>query len=202
MPAPSRSSLKPASCAEHPRARQRGLSLIELVMALVIISVAVAGTLMVFNTTVRGSADPLVRKQALAVAEALLNEVLAQPYTYCDPQDPAYDAAPPPASAAACSGPSQATPGPTPGESRFSATNPYDNVGDYHGYTSTGFAGLDGAAVPGLADYTVSVSVTQAGATFSLPADAALRVAVRVTGRGESVTLIGYRMRYAPNVTG
>lgn len=194
----SRSSPRPVSFAE----RQRGLSLIELVMALIILSVAVSGILMVFSYTVRGSADPLVRKQAIAVAEAMLNEVLAQPYTYCDPQDPAYDAATPPASAAACSGPSQVAPGPTPGESRFSPTAPFDNVADYHGYSSTGVFGLDGAAVQGLADYTVAVSVTHAGATFGLPADAALRVEVRVTGRGESVALTGYRMRHAPGVTG
>ena len=40
------------------------------------------------------------------------------------------------------------------------------------------------------------------GAFAALPADAALRIAVTVTGRGETVTLVGYRTRYAPNAAG
>ncbi|MBC7993375.1 MAG: prepilin-type N-terminal cleavage/methylation domain-containing protein, partial [Rhizobacter sp.] len=100
MPHPSPSSRKQAPSAE----RQRGLSLIELVMAIMIISVSVAGVLMVFGNSVRNSADPMVRKQAVAIAEAMLNEVMAQPFTFCDPQDPANNAATPPASTAACTG--------------------------------------------------------------------------------------------------
>ena len=34
------------------------------------------------------------------------------------------------------------------------------------------------------------------------PADAVLRIAVTVTGRGEEITLVGYRTRYAPNAAG
>lgn len=212
MPRPSPSSPKPASCAEA-RARQRGLSLIELVLAIMIISVSVAGVLMVFNNSVRNSADPMVRKQAVAIAEAMLNEVMAQPYTYCDPQDAANEAATPPAGTAACTGGAAGsqdkgggTLGPQPAsEGRFNATDPFDNVADYHGYATSGVVyGMDDGSnrIAALDGYSVSVAITRAGATFGLAADAALRVNVQVTGKGETVTLTGYRFRFAPNSTG
>src|SRR4030065_640507 len=70
-------------------AKQRGISLIELIMFIVIVSVALAGILLVMNVTTKSSADPLVHKQALAVAESLLEEVELMPFTFCDPDDPA-----------------------------------------------------------------------------------------------------------------
>jgi MSHA pilin protein MshD len=211
MPHPSRSNPKPAWCTEP--SRQRGLSLIELVIAIMIISVAVTGVLMLFSSNVRNSADPMVRKQAVAIAESLLNEVLARPFTYCDPQDAANEAASPPASTGACTGGAAgsqdkggSTLGPQPGtESRFSNTDPLDNVADYNGYTmNSGIYSLDNSATPvaGLGNYTASVSVTRSGTTFGLTSDAVLRVVVQVNGQGESITLTGYRFRYAPNTTG
>jgi MSHA pilin protein MshD len=181
------------------------------VIAIMIVSVSVAGVLMLFSNSVRNSADPMVRKQAIAIAESMLNEVMAQPYTYCDPQDVANEAATPPASTAACTGGAagsqDGTLGPQPaGEGRFNAPNPFDNVADYHGYGTSGVIyGMDNGTVPivGLAGYSVQVTVARAGATFGLPAGAALRVDVRVSGpRGDPVTLTGYRFRYAPNTIG
>jgi len=68
--------------------RQRGLTLIELVMFIVIVGAAVAGIIGMIAMATRSSADPLIRKQALAIAEAMLEEVRLQPFTYCDPDDP------------------------------------------------------------------------------------------------------------------
>jgi MSHA pilin protein MshD len=61
-------------------ARQRGFTLAEIVVLIVVLSVALVGVLLVFQTTARGSADPQVRKQALAAAEALLDEILLASY--------------------------------------------------------------------------------------------------------------------------
>jgi MSHA pilin protein MshD len=78
IPSDSRDSRRPS----------RGLSLIELVVFIVIVSAAVAGIVGVISVTTRASVDPLIHKQALAIAEAVLEEVQLQPFTYCDPDDP------------------------------------------------------------------------------------------------------------------
>ena len=62
------------------RQRQLGLSLIELIIFIIIVSVGLAGILLVMNVTVKSSADPMLRKQAVAMAEAILDEVLAKEY--------------------------------------------------------------------------------------------------------------------------
>lgn len=63
--------------------RQTGLTLIELIVFIVIVSVGLTGVLSSLNISVRGSADPLLPKQALAIAEGLLEEILLK--SYCDP---------------------------------------------------------------------------------------------------------------------
>ena len=74
--------LRPARCQSSPPHRdQRGLSLIELVMFIIIVGVGVAGILLVFNVTTKASADPLIQKQMLAIAEAMMEEVQAKPFT-------------------------------------------------------------------------------------------------------------------------
>ena len=70
-------------------ALQRGITLIEQIMFIVIVSVGVIGLVSVMNPAIRASADPLLTKQLVAITESLLNEVLHQPFTWCDPDDPA-----------------------------------------------------------------------------------------------------------------
>ncbi len=69
------------------RCNQGGISLIELIVFIIIVGVALAGVLSVLNLTTARSADPLIRKQMLAIAESLLEEVELQPFTACDPTD-------------------------------------------------------------------------------------------------------------------
>ena len=59
---------------------QRGATLIELVISIVIIAVGVAGILKVMELTTRHSADPMIQHQAVAVAEAYLEEILTKSY--------------------------------------------------------------------------------------------------------------------------
>ena len=54
---------------------QRGVTLIELIIFIVVVSIAVVGLLQIFARTTASSADPQLRKQALAIAEAMLDEI-------------------------------------------------------------------------------------------------------------------------------
>ncbi|QPK65001.1 prepilin-type N-terminal cleavage/methylation domain-containing protein [Methylomonas sp. LL1] len=61
--------------------RQAGVTLVELILSMVIISVALVGILSVMNLTVSHSADPVVQHQAVAIAESYLEEILLQHYS-------------------------------------------------------------------------------------------------------------------------
>lgn len=176
---------------------ERGLSLIELLVFIVVVGVAVTGVVSVFSLNARSSADPMVRKQAVAIAESLLEEVLSRPYTYCDPDDANAESANSPAD---CATIVEAT-GPEAGETRYSNLTPFDNINDYDSFSMTGIDDLTGAAVAGLNAYTASVQVQPAGAFNGVPAGETLLVTVNVTGPGNHrISLSGYRTRYAPNL--
>jgi len=103
--------------------RQAGLTMIELVIFMVIVGVAAAGIMGVLNIGASHSADPLRRKQALMIAEALMEEVLLARFTFCNPAAANADTA---ANQAAC-GAQQLTIG-IPAGGR-----PYGNVANYAG---------------------------------------------------------------------
>lgn len=152
--------------------RQSGFSLIELIIFIVVVSVGIAGILMVMDVSVKSSADPMVRKQTVAVAESLLEEVLLKEYA-----NPAGgytgSVSPPPA-----------------GSSRTS----FDDVDDYAGYTTTGgMVDMSGIAIAGLGQYNVT-SVAVAGITLN--SVAAKQVTVTVTGPAGALSLTGYRTNY------
>ena len=58
----------------------RGVTLVELVVAIVVIGVALAGVMVVIVRTTSSSADPLIARQAVAIAEAYLEEVLTKQF--------------------------------------------------------------------------------------------------------------------------
>ncbi len=64
----------------------RGVTLVELVVAMVVISVALGGVLLVMNYTTMHSGDPMLRHQAIAIAEAYMEEISLKSYT--DPGGP------------------------------------------------------------------------------------------------------------------
>ena len=183
--------------------RQSGLSLIELVMFIMIVSVGIVGILSVMNVTSQHSADPQLRKQALAVAEALLEEVQMMPFTDCDPDG--YDPG------VVCPMPESAGAEPAYGaqpqaETRGSLLAPFDNVNDYDGFSLAGGAGdIGGSGVVTVpAGYSASVSVTGDGGLGPpgrlIAAADALRITVTVAYGSDSIVLEGYRTRYAPDV--
>jgi MSHA pilin protein MshD len=72
-------------CARH---RSAGFSLIEVVVFIVVLGIAFVGMLVLYNRVTSASVDPMVRKQALAIASSLLEEIELRAYTFCDPDDP------------------------------------------------------------------------------------------------------------------
>lgn len=155
---------------------QRGMSLIELIMFIVIVSVGIVGILLVMNVTVKSSADPMVRKQALAMAEAILGEVLAKDF------------------ANPTGGYAETAPG-------TCANRPlYDDVDDYvcfDGSTDSkkihGDDTLGASSIAALASYRATVTIDAAATLDTIPAK---KITVSVTGAGESLQVWGYRTNY------
>jgi MSHA pilin protein MshD len=119
---------------------QTGVTLVELILSLVIISIALSGVLTVMNQTVSHSADPVIQHQALAIAESYLEEILLQ--SYDDPDG-------------------------TDGESNRILL---DDVDDYNGLSDTGVHDQLDNLVTTLSSYNVSVAVSIVTLTGSVSA--------------------------------
>lgn len=178
------------------RPRQRGVTLVELIVFIVVVSVGVVGLVSVISPMVRTSADPMVTKQLAAIAESLLNEVLHQPYTWCDPDDAAASTA----QGYGDCGNSQDNMGPVPaGEVRGDAAPGagFDNVADYGGFGADDIGDVAGSNA--MTGYRADIAVARAGTALGLADNtAALAITVTVTRNGETFSLTGYRFRYAP----
>ena len=152
--------------------RRRGTTLTELVISIIVVSVALTGTLTVMNLTTARSGDPMIEQQGVAVAEAYLEEILLRPFL--DPD-----------TGAACGG-------------AEASRALYDDVCDYAGTTDVGAVDQEGNAVAGLDAYTVVVTVdTTANLNGLTAATDVMRVDVQVTHpAGLDVTLSGYRTNH------
>lgn len=60
--------------------RHRGFTLVELIIFIVVVGVGLAGILTVSNNVVKSSADPMVRKQSMALSDSILEEILQKEY--------------------------------------------------------------------------------------------------------------------------
>jgi MSHA pilin protein MshD len=182
--------------------RQRGFSLLEAVVFIVVLGIGIAGMAVLYNQLTLSSVDPLIRKQALAIANSLMEEIQLRPFTYCDPDDPLVFTETNPATGCSAAANREAVViGPEAGETRY-ADPRFDNVSDYHGFPMAAIVDANNNPVAGLGGYSASVSVANAGGDFpgGIPADAALLISVTVWGPANvSVSLQGYRLRYAPN---
>lgn len=113
----------------HP---QSGVGLIELVISIVIISIAASAVLGLIATTTARSADSVLLRQSIAIATAHLEEISARPIV--DPDG-------------------------TDGEA---ARNLFDDVDDYAALVDSPIADTTGAPVAGLDQYRITVVVANA----------------------------------------
>lgn len=205
------------STSGHPGAvrRARGLTMIELIIFIVIVGVAAAGMVGVIGYTSTRSADPWQRKQAMLVAEALIEEVMLAKFTYCHPSDTAAETA---TSAAGCA---NAALRENVGLQVAGETRPYFNVNDYVGALGVATSMTPGDSSGLITDVTGSTMVSanykakvridpaaigppglRVGNAGGTADNDALHVTVDVTyGANEHIVLDSYRTRYAPNST-
>jgi len=60
--------------------RHSGFTLLEIIVTLVVISIAATTLMSVFSSTVRTSADPMIQQQAVSIAEAYMEEILLKDF--------------------------------------------------------------------------------------------------------------------------
>lgn len=145
---------------------QQGVTLVELLVSIVIVSIAASGVLGVLSMTTAGSADPMIRHQAAAIAESYLEEILLKSFTDPDGVD---------------------------GEA---ARVDFDDLDDYDGLADAGARDQFDNPIAGLGDYNIVVAVTASAALPAVPAADTLRIDVVVTrGVDVSFSLSGYRTR-------
>ena len=146
---------------------QLGVTLVELLISIVIVAVAASAVLGMLSITSQSSADPMVRRQAVSIAEAYLEEILLKPFVDPDGID---------------------------GEA---ARINFDDIDDYDGLTDAGARDQFGNPIGPLGAYTVSVTVSSSSALAPIPLGDTLRVDVNVVWQTAiDFTLSGYRTRF------
>lgn len=146
---------------------QKGVTLIELVVSIVVISLGAASVLGVLSYNAAHSADAMVITQASAVAEAYLEEIALKPFD--DPD----------------------------GTDTEASRADFDDVDDYDGLIDAGAADQFGNSIAELSEYDVAVSVTGSAALPGVPAADTLRIDVRVSRAPYvDFVLTGYRTRF------
>jgi MSHA pilin protein MshD len=148
----------------HPH---RGVTLIELVVAITIVAIAATTILGVIAAVASRSADAMMQQQAISIAQAYLDEILQR--WVVDPN------------------------GTPPNTGRGS----WDLVDEYNGLVDTGAHDQFGNPIASLSAYTVSVATSQSSALAGVPAAAVRRIDITVSySPNGSVKLSGYRTNY------
>ena len=146
-----------------------GFTLLEVLVTVVVIAIAATAILSVFSSTIRRSADPLIQQQAIAIAEAYIEEIQSKAFSDPDQVE---------------------TGGAEPGESRAN----FDDVQDYDGISGAAVEDQSaGGTVTGLEGYDVSVSVNAA----TLAGQGVMRIQVSVDHAAIApIVLAVYRANY------
>ena len=160
----------------HLRSRkqgQQGVTLVELVISIVIISIAMVAVLSSFGLSISRSADPLWQNKSLKLAQLYLDEILAKSYDHASPLGGVPHVASP-----SCAGLGAET-----GETRAT----FNDVDDYNGLVDAPPVSLIGALDASYARYAVSVTVSCDGTDVGASGNShAKKILVQVTPPDQS----------------
>lgn len=184
----------------RPMARQAGLTMVELIMFIVVVTVAITFLMGTLGNLNDRSMDPFLRKQAMLRAESLLEEVSLAHFTFCHPSDARAETA---TSDTDCETLTlQEAVGHPTGETR-----PFFNINDYvtaYGTEESYATDVNGAPMlPSSFSAKVTIKQVPAFGPAGLQIGAGgevLHILVDIGyGANQHVTLERYRTRYAPN---
>jgi MSHA pilin protein MshD len=164
--------------------KQQGVTLVELVISIVIISIAMVAMMSSFSLSMSHSADPLWRNKALKLGQLYLDEILAKKYDELSPIGGLPFVA----------SPSCASLGPDGAETRIT----FDDVDDYDGITDSVPTSLTAALDSSYNAYRVTITVecdgTDVGASGSSHAKI---ITVLVTPPNQApITFAAYKGNY------
>lgn len=153
--------------------RSAGVTLVELIIAMVIMGVALAGMVAVYTAATRSSTDPVIVQQMEAIADNMMEEILIKPFAV---------------------GPG------TGARVNFDDVRDYDKYGVNGTTVIAGIRDVEGNQIPGLENYGVSVTTSTTVTLTGIPAGDAIKVVVTVTNLraaqndpNRTLTLVGWR---------
>ncbi len=150
----------------------QGFTLIEMVIAIVVLAAAVSGILFSFTANIGRSADPMIQQQAIIIAQGYLEEAVLKAYN--DPD------------------------GGETSSCEEAARIQYDDVADYDCINdAAGAIDQFGGSLAGLSNYNIAVNVSTVN--IGAPAVTARRIDVIVThdlSSNINLVLTAYRTSY------
>ena len=202
---------------------ERGFSLIEVIVFIVVVSVALAGIASLFSTNVKNSAVPLIRERTISLAQSYMDEILAKQWdqntpvgggciisgaspdtctnycasisteTQCNRSKCTYDT-----STSTCKPP--ATASAAFGPDTVSEVNNRPLWNDIDDFTATPNQPQDinGTNLPAYNGYSVTVTISKPSTPWhGIPVVDVRRISVTVSNPlGDTLTLVSYRVNF------
>jgi len=169
-------------CSSQQRVKAHGFTLIEIIVTIVVLSIAGSALMSVFTSTIRTSADPMIQQQAIAIAEAYMEEILLKDFSDPDAKEQGSLIT--------------ETNGSEAGETRVN----FDDVQDYNSLPDTVVRDQNNNVINQLSGYSVTVRVVGDAlgkAPDKILAEDSMRIDISVSHPAISpIVITGYRTNY------